>query len=54
MKAKKLKRPTPDKGFREVKQVRVFALIPASNAIGIVLRHGAVQEYSVTMTQVES
>ena len=31
--ANKLQRPTPDKVFREVKQGRIFVLIPASNAI---------------------
>jgi hypothetical protein len=40
LKAKKLKRPTPDKVFREVERDGVFVLIPASNAIGIVLQHG--------------
>ena len=45
--AKKLKRPTLDKVFREVKQGRVFVLIPASNAIGIVLRHEITEEPSL-------
>ena len=36
---KHIKRPTPDKVFREVEQEGVPILIPASNAIGIVLRH---------------
>jgi hypothetical protein len=45
---KNLKRPTPDKVFREVKQGRVFVLIPASNAIGIVLRHNVTEEPSLT------
>jgi hypothetical protein len=44
---KNLKRPTPDKIFREVKQARVFVLIPASNAIGIVLRHNITEEPSL-------
>jgi hypothetical protein len=35
-----LQRPTPDKVFREVERDGVFVLIPASNAIGIVLQHG--------------
>jgi hypothetical protein len=48
VKAKKLKRPTPDKVFREVKQSGVFVLIPASNAIGIVLRHNLTEEPSLT------
>jgi hypothetical protein len=37
---KNLKRPSPDKVFREVERDGVFVLIPASNAIGIVLQHG--------------
>ncbi|KAJ3118663.1 hypothetical protein HDU96_010647 [Phlyctochytrium bullatum] len=45
---KNLQRPTPDKVFREVKQGRVFVLIPASNAIGIVLRHNITEEPSLT------
>ncbi len=36
---KNLKRPTPDKVFREVERNSVPVLIPASNAIGIVLQH---------------
>jgi hypothetical protein len=43
----KLQRPTPDKIFREVKQGRVSVLIPASNAIGIVLRHNLTEEPSL-------
>ena len=35
----KLQRPTPDKVFRQVEQGGVLVLIPASNAIGIVLQH---------------
>jgi hypothetical protein len=35
-----LRRPTPDKVFREVERDGVSVLIPASNAIGIVLQHG--------------
>jgi hypothetical protein len=35
----KLQRPTPDKVFREVEQDGISVLIPASNAIEIVLRH---------------
>jgi hypothetical protein len=42
-----LQRPTPDKVFREVKLGRVFVLIPASNAIGIVLRHNITEEPSL-------
>jgi hypothetical protein len=42
-----LQRPTPDKVFREVKLGRVFVLIPASNAIGIVLRHKITEEPSL-------
>ena len=45
---KKLERPTPDKVFREVKQSGVSVLIPASNAIGIVLRHNLTEEPSLT------
>lgn len=41
---KKLQRPTPDKVFLEVEHDGVFALVPASNAIGIVLRHGLTRE----------
>ena len=33
------KKPTPDKVFREVEQDGVPVLIPASNTIGIVLKH---------------
>jgi hypothetical protein len=44
---KNLKRPTPDKLFGEVKQGRVFVIIPASNAIGIVLRHNITEEHSL-------
>jgi hypothetical protein len=36
---KDLKRPTPDKVFREVEQDGIPVLIPASNSIGIVLQH---------------
>ena len=36
---KKLERPTPDKIFREVEQKGVAVLVPASNAIGIVLQY---------------
>jgi len=43
----KLERPTPDKVFREVKQNRISVLIPASNAIGIVLRHNLSEEPSL-------
>ncbi len=45
---KNLKRPTPDKVFREVKEDGVFVLIPASNAIGIVLRNNITEEPSLT------
>jgi len=41
---KNLNRPTPDKVFREVKRDGVFVLIPASNAIGIVLKHSLAKE----------
>ena len=39
-----LVRPTPDKIFRKVKKNRARILIPASNAVGIVLRHKLVIE----------
>jgi hypothetical protein len=39
VKEKNLTRPSPDKVLREVEQDDDFVLIPASNAIGIVLRH---------------
>jgi hypothetical protein len=45
---KKLERPTPDKVFREVERDGVFVLIPASNAIGIVLQHGLSKKPSLT------
>jgi hypothetical protein len=45
---KNLKRPTPDKVFREVERDGVFVLIPASNAIGIVLQHGLSKKPSLT------
>ena len=41
---KKLQRPTPDKVFRKVKHGPVTVLIPASNAIGIVLQHNLTKE----------
>ena len=44
----KLQRPTPDKVFREVERNGVFVLIPASNAIGIVLQHGLSKKPSLT------
>ena len=44
---KNLKRPTPDKVFRQVKQGRVFVLIPASNAIGIVIQNNLTEEPSL-------
>ena len=47
VKSKKLKRPTPDKVFREVKQKGTFVLIPASNAIGIVLQNNLTMEPSL-------
>jgi hypothetical protein len=37
--SQKLKRPTPDKVLREVKKDGKWVLIPATNAIGLVLRH---------------
>ncbi len=44
---KNLKRPTPDKVFREVKRDGIAVLIPASNAIGIVLRHSLTKQPSL-------
>jgi hypothetical protein len=41
---KKLIRPTPDKVFHEMKKDKVFMLVPASNAIGIVLHHNLTKE----------
>lgn len=43
-----LQRPTPDTVFCEVERDGVFVLIPASNAIGIVLRHNLTGEPSLT------
>jgi hypothetical protein len=40
----KLQRPAPDKVFREVKKGRISVLIPASNAIGIVIRYNLTEE----------
>ena len=48
---KDLNRPTPDKIFREVERNGVFVLIPASNAIGIVLRHGLTDEPSLNQLE---
>ena len=45
---RKLERPSPDKVFREVKKNGVSVLIPASNAIGIVLKHGIEEEPSLS------
>ncbi|KAJ3108920.1 hypothetical protein HDU96_007374 [Phlyctochytrium bullatum] len=45
---KKLRRPTPDKVFREVEREDNSVLIPASNAIGIVLRHSLAKKPSLT------
>jgi len=36
---KDLTRPTPDKVFHEIIKDKIFMLVPASNAIGIVLHH---------------
>jgi hypothetical protein len=41
---KDLTRPTPDKVFHKIKKDKVCMLIPASNAIGIVLRHNLSKE----------
>ena len=42
--AKKLIRSTPDKVFHEIIKDKVFMLVPASNAIGIVLHHDLSKE----------
>jgi hypothetical protein len=42
--AMKLIRSTPDKVFHEIKKDKVSMLVPASNAIGIVLRHNLSKE----------
>ena len=42
-----LQRSAPDKVFREVERDGVFVLIPASKAIGIVLRHNITEEPSL-------
>ena len=47
-----LKRPTPDKVFRGVMQDGVHVLIPASNAIGIALRHNLSKEPSLSELEV--
>lgn len=44
---KDLKRPTPDKVFRELEQDGIFVLVPASNAIGIVLQHSLTKKPSL-------
>jgi hypothetical protein len=44
----KLQRPVPDKVFREVEHDGVSVLIPASNAIRIVLQHGLSRQPSLT------
>ena len=44
---KDLKRPTPDKVFREVERDGIPVFIPASNAIGIVLRHSLTKKPSL-------
>lgn len=45
--ANKLRRPIPDLVFRKVEQDGDFVLIPASKAIGIVLRHKLTREPSL-------
>jgi hypothetical protein len=45
--AKKLIRSTPDKVFHEVERNGIAILTPASNAIGIVLRHNLLQKPSL-------
>jgi hypothetical protein len=41
---KDLTRPTPDKVFHKIERNGIFTLVPASNAIGIVLRHNLLQK----------
>ncbi len=41
---KKLIRSTPDKVFQKIKKDGVFTLVPATNAIGIVLRYNFTKE----------
>ena len=43
----KLQRPTPDKVFRKVERDGIAVLVPASNAIGIVLHHGLSKKLSL-------
>jgi hypothetical protein len=45
--AQKIQQPTPDKVFRKVERDGVPVLIPASNAIGIVLKHGLTKKPSL-------
>lgn len=49
--ANKLQRPAPDKVFRNVGQGKVKFLIPASNAIGIVLRHNLTDDLSLNQLE---
>ena len=42
-----LERPSPDMIFRQVKINGESVIIPASNAIGIVLRHNLTKEPSI-------
>jgi hypothetical protein len=44
---KDLTRPTPDKVFHEIKKDKIFMLVPASNAIGIVLHHNLSTEPTI-------
>jgi len=41
---KDLARPTPDKVFHEIESNGIATLVPASNAIGIVLHHNLLQK----------
>jgi hypothetical protein len=43
----KLQRPTPDEVFRQVERDGIAVLIPALNAIGIVLQHSLTKEPSL-------
>jgi hypothetical protein len=47
LRVKKLKRPEPDKVLREVKIDGELFLVPATNAIGIVMRHTLTKEPSL-------
>ena len=48
LEAKKFVRPAPDKVFRKIKKDGVFLLVPASNALTIVLLNNLKKEPSLT------